>query len=100
MPSDEWDHVGRQLLHAELAECRFALDAAFHEAEEALAVLNANDEYAGDLDPEHIIELRRCLNRARRNVENYAAPVTDGVEPWGEPVPSMPYGKYREILEG
>lgn len=99
MPSDEWEHVGRELLHGELAEQRFALDTAFRDAEEALAVLDDTENYAGELNAEHVIELRRCLNRARRVVENHAARVTDGVEPWGEPVPDMPYGVYREVLE-
>jgi len=100
MPSDEWDQVGRELLHGELAEQRFALDAAFRDAEEALyGEFDGEGRYAGELDAEHVIELRRCLNRARRVVENHAARVTDGVEPWGEPVPDMPYGVYREVLE-
>lgn len=99
MPSDEWDHVGRELLRHQLAEERFALEAAFRDAEERLATLDDDGEHVGELTVAEIIELRRCLNRARRVVENYAVRVTDDVEPWDEPVPDMPYGVYRQILE-
>ena len=94
---EAWTYVGRELLHSELAERRYAVSDAFQDAEDALAVIE-DEEYVGELEAEDIRAMRRELNHARRIVEEYAARVADDVEPWGEPVPSMPYSVYRDVL--
>lgn len=99
MESNEWEHIGRQLLHDELGEQRFALSDAFYAAEEALATLDDDGNLAGELDREHILELRHSLNSARLVVETYAARTTDDVEPWGDPLPDMPHGVHQSVFE-
>jgi len=99
MSRARWDRVGRELLHAELAEQRMSLNQAFHNVEGTLSELDEDGEkYTGNLTAEEVGELRRRLNRARRVVENYAARVADDAEPWGKPKPSMPYGAYPEAV--
>jgi hypothetical protein len=96
--TDEWDAVGRELLRSELGRARRDLGEAFGDAEASLAVLDEAGEFSGDLEAEEIHELRQTLDRARRVVEEYAARVTDDVDPWGEPA-EMPHGVYQEVLE-
>lgn len=96
--SEGWDQVGRELLSRELDEQRMELNAALHDTVDTLRQLDENGEkYSGELTAEDVVELRRRLNRTRRIVENYAARMTVGVEPWGDPIPDMPYGAYPEV---
>mgnify|MGYP006279575373 CR=1 FL=1 len=81
---DVWKEIGRDLLRDELSDCRFALEEACYNAEEALG---SGDE----LTAEHIHALRVALNRARERVERHLAPAA-GVEPWGDPAPRIPMG--------
>jgi hypothetical protein len=97
--SDEWPRVGRELLHGELSDRRFELDAAFRDAEGTLAGHDTGTPYAGDLDADDVRALRQALNRARRVVETYAVRVVDGVEPWGDPRPQMPYDVLYEMSD-
>lgn len=97
--SEGWDQVGRELLSRELDEQRMELNAALHDTVDTLRQLDEDGEkYTGDLTAEEVVELRRRLNRTRRIVENYAARMTVGVEPWGDPIPDMPYGAYPEVV--
>jgi len=75
------------------------LNAALHDTVDTLRHLDEDGEkYSGELTAEDVVELRRRLNRTRRIVENYAARMTVGVEPWGDPIPDMPYGAYPEVV--
>ncbi|GGN27009.1 hypothetical protein GCM10009021_31920 [Halarchaeum nitratireducens] len=95
MPTENWGAVGRDLLRDELARQRCALEDAFGGAESALDTTRSTES----LDADDVRALRRSLNRARYAVEEHAARVTPGVEPYGEPVPDLPYGVYRTIAE-
>ena len=97
--SEGWDQVGRELLCRELDEQRMELNAALHDTVDTLRQLDEDGKkYSGELTAEDVVELRRRLNRTRRIVENYAARMTVGVEPWGDPIPDMPYGAYPEVV--
>jgi hypothetical protein len=88
-----WAEVGRELLSAELAECRGEVKDAFRDVEDALyGKMDSEGEYSGEVTPEQVRQLRLALNRARGRVENRLAPVA-GVEPWGDPPPRIPMGE-------
>ena len=94
-----WEELGRELLRGELAEIRFELQEAFHEAEEALyGRCDGEGRYSGELTAEHVRAFRVALNRARERVENQVAPAA-GVEPWGDPPARIPMGVMQELTE-
>jgi len=90
--ADVWEQLGRELLRGQLAEKRFDLEDAFNNAEEALYGEQDN------LSPEHVITMRRALNRARDRVETMVAPIA-GVEPWSDPRPDIPQGILWEMSD-
>lgn len=97
--SEEWERLGRELLSRELGKQRMEVNGLLHEAVDSLRQLDEEGEkYSGELTAEEVVELRRSLNCLRRLVENHAARVTDGVEPWGDQLPDMPYGAYPEVV--
>lgn len=78
-------------------EQRMGLDDAAHEVARDLDV-------DGEVDPEHLEDLRRALFELQDLVENYLAVVTDGTEPW-DPAssnagPPITGGEYRRRYEG
>lgn len=95
--NEEWERLGRELLSRELDGQRIEVNSVLHKAVDSLRQLNEEGEkYSGELTAEEVVEMRRTLNCLRRLVENHAARVTVGVEPWGDPKPDMPYGAYPE----
>ena len=87
-----WRDVGRSMLFDELAEARFDLETAFHDAEDGLHPALADDEFTA----EDVQAMRRALTRARRVVERYAAPAA-GLEPFDGSVADMTYGEMKEV---
>ncbi|WP_136690052.1 hypothetical protein [Halorhabdus amylolytica] len=85
-----WEDVGRGLLRSELGKARTELVEASHDVEDTLRKGEA-------VTHEQVRQLRLALNHARRCVEDYAAPVA-GVEPWGDPVPPIPYRVMHESI--
>lgn len=90
--SATWEQVGRDAVAGELVEARYEVDGVFRELEEAL-------RDGGQVDERQVRDARMALNQARRVLEEHVAVATDGTSAWGEPVPDMPYGVYREVLE-
>ena len=88
--ADLWQTVGRKAVADELGEGQFMV-------ERALRDITMGTMYEGaDPTPEQIRDARAALNRARRVLEQYAAPAA-GCEPWGQPVPNIPHGRVREV---
>jgi len=90
--STTWEQVGRDAVAGELTEARYDVDGAFRELEETL-------RDGEQLDERQVRDARMALNQARRVLEEHVATVTDGTTAWGEPVPDMPYGVYRRVVE-
>jgi uncharacterized protein YbaA (DUF1428 family) len=51
------------------------------------------------LPARQVRDARRALNEARAVVKEHVATVSDETVAWGQPVPDMPYGVYRRVLE-
>jgi len=90
--SATWEQVGRDAVAGELVEARYEVDEAFRELEETL-------RDSGQVDERQVRDARMALNQARRVLEEHVATTTDGASAWGEPVPDMPYGVYRRVVE-
>jgi hypothetical protein len=85
-----WDRVGRRSAADALGNARYDVD-------EAMEMLTVETMFQGeDPSPEDIRAARLALNTARRVLEEFVAPAA-GCEEWGDPIPEMPYGRYREI---
>jgi len=85
-----WREVGRVAAADELEEGRY-------DVESALYAITVETMYSGgDPTPEQVREARMALNFAYRVLEEYIAPAA-GCEPWGDPVPDMPYGRAKEV---
>jgi hypothetical protein len=88
--ADLWDRVGRKAAAMEVEGARCDVDEVMEE-------LVVETMFQGDdPTPEQIRAARRALNGARRALEEYVAPAA-GCDEWGDPIPEMPYGRYREI---
>jgi len=92
MPSDAelWNEVGREAVGMELDGARFDVEKITREL--TMKTLYQDD----DPSAEQIREARMAMNRCRRVLEEYVAPPA-GCEPWGDPVPEMPYGRARDV---
>ena len=90
--SATWEHVGRDAVTGELVEARYDVDDVFRDLEETL-------RDGEQLDERQVRDARMALNQARRVLEEHVATVTDETTAWGEPVPNMPYGFYRRVVE-
>jgi hypothetical protein len=87
--TDLWNEVGREAAASELDSARFEVEAALYD-------IVIDTMYSGaDPTPEQIREARMALNLTRRVLEQYIAPAA-GCQPWGDPVPDMPFGRARE----
>ena len=91
--SASWECVGRKAVAGELYEARQVIDDEFWPLEEAL-------RRGEEIDAAQVRDARMALNRAHRVLEEYVATTTDGTEPWGQPVPDIPFGRLREISHG
>lgn len=88
---DQWEQAGRRA-------AAMTLQTARHDAEDALEDLATDTMCRGDdPTPEQVRQARRSLNELRRVLEEYVAPAA-GCEPWGQPVPDVPYYRLREIV--
>jgi len=85
----EWETAARDAVSEDLRSRGDDVRAALYDLADRL--------FAGE-DPtvEDVREARQALDVARSVVEDRAALVVDDVEPWGQPVMSMPYGAARE----
>jgi hypothetical protein len=77
----EWADVGRGLL-------RFRLDKEKGDLEDVIVRIYDDLLEGDDPDAADVREARRALGRMRWLLEEFAAPVSDGVEPWGDGVNS------------
>jgi len=89
--SASWEHVARDAVRGELYEGRSEVMRTFGELEDAL-------RRGEPLDASDVKDARQALNQARRTLEHHVATVADGTGAWDSPIPSMPAGRYREVV--
>lgn len=89
VPPEVWETVARDAVSEDLRMRADDVRAALYELAD---VLWRGDEPTS----EDVRQARQALDRAHAVVEDRAALVVDGVEPWGQPVMTMPYGAARE----
>ena len=87
-----WREVGRDAVAGELSEGQFAVEAILHD------IIMDTLREGEDPTPGQVREARMALNHTRRVLEQYVAPAA-GCEPWGAPVPDIPYGTLREVVD-
>lgn len=88
--TDLWDRAGRKAVAMEL-------EAACNDAVGAVEEVGANTMLQGeDPSPEQVRAARRQLNDLRRILEEFVAPAA-GCDEWGDPLPEIPHGRYREV---
>lgn len=88
--AEKWREVGRRAAADELEDGR-------HDVQAALFDITVDTMYSGgDPTPEQVREARMALNFTRRVLESYIAPAA-GCQPWGDPVPDIPFGRVREV---
>lgn len=87
-----WEHVGRTAVAGELGEARHDVDGSFRDL---ASTLRGGEE----LTEQQVRDARVALNQARRVLEEHVATVADGAGAWGDPVPSMPYGVYKDVVD-
>jgi hypothetical protein len=89
VPAEAWETAARDAVSEDLRMRADDVRAALYDLADVL--WRGEDPTSAD-----VRQARQALDRARAVVEDRAGPVVDGVEPWGQPVMSMPYGAARE----
>ncbi|QLH78655.1 hypothetical protein HZS55_15765 [Halosimplex rubrum] len=88
--AEKWREVGRKAVGMELEDARYDVESALY------AITVDTMFRGGDPTADQVKEARMALNLAHRILEEYVAPAA-GCEPWGDPVPDMPYGRAKEV---
>jgi len=91
MDDDElWREVGREAAAGEFESARFEVEVALYD------IIVGTMYEGGDPSPEQIRDARMALNHTRRLLETRIAPIA-GCEPWGDPLPDIPFGRARDV---